>query len=110
MKFDYKENPKGVLELAQSNAVGEACYRAGKLVEQAARAVPVPGASDRAVNNYRSRFATKRADVMMAGWKGRPERRAGAIVYNDHELEHVFGGRSRALYSAIQALDGVSVR
>lgn len=106
MKFKYEENPKGVRELAQSEPIGQACATAGQKVLAAARAVPVPGFSGRQVASYRDSFGVKRADVTMKSG----ERRAGAIVYNDHELEHVFGGRSRALYSAIQALDGVSVR
>lgn len=102
----YVPDRKGTLELAQSEPVGRACATAGQAVVDAAKAVPVPGFSGRQVESYRSAFGVKRADVTMKSG----ERRAGAIVYNDHELEHVFGGRSRALYSAIQALDGVSVR
>lgn len=102
----YVPDRKGTRELAQSAGIGTACYGAGRKVEQAARAVPVPGRSGSDVNAYRGSFGTSRADIRMKSG----ETRAGAIVYNDHELEHVFGGRSRALYSAISALDGVSIR
>lgn len=105
-KLKYVPDRRGVQQLAQSAAVGNACYRAGAAVEAAARAVPVTGASASQVSSYRSRFGTRRADVTMAK---SGERRAGAFVFNDHDLEHLFGGRSRALYSALQAIDGVVV-
>ncbi|RBP66435.1 hypothetical protein DFO66_103385 [Brevibacterium sanguinis] len=105
-KLKYTPNRNGVRELAQSDGVGNACYQAGKAVEAAARAVPLPSASARQATSYRNSFGTERADVTMATTG---EKRAGAIVYNDHRLERIFGGKSRALYSAIQAIDGMEI-
>lgn len=105
-KLKYTPDRNGVREFAQSDAIGNACFQAGKAVEAAARAVPVPGAAGSRLAAYRDSFGTERADVTMVR---SGEKRAGAIVFNDYELERVFGGRSRALYSAIQAIDGMEI-
>lgn len=102
----YVPDRNGTLAIAQSAAVGSACYRAGLKVQAAAEAVPVPSATGRQLAAYRAAFGTRRGDVTMAR---SGERRAGAFVFNDHQLEQVFGGRSRALYSALRAVDGVDV-
>lgn len=104
-KLVYKPDRQGMRTLAQSVMVGNACYRAGLAVEAAAKTVPVPGKAQSQVASYRASFDTRRANVTMTK---SGETRAGAIVLNDHALEHMFGGRSRALYSALSAIDGVT--
>lgn len=101
----YTPDRKGTRQLAQSAMVGGACLAAAERVTSNARMQPIPGADPSDLAEYRAAFRAQRADVTMVKTG---EKRAGAIVMNDHRMERIFGGRNSVLYNALRSIDGVT--
>lgn len=108
-KVHYRANPKGMIELATSRSVQNACLEGARIVESAARNIPVTAqGSEFDKRAYRASFRTVPAKVELARSRKSPVR-GGALVINDHEMERYFGGSSRTLYKALGALNGVKI-
>ncbi len=108
-KVNYRANPKGMIELATSRKVQNACLEGARVVESAARNIPVTAkGSESDKRAYRASFRTVAARVELKQSK-HSRFRGGALVINEHELERYFGGSSRTLYKALGALNGVKI-
>lgn len=94
----YIQIPAGLRELGKSDAIGQVCLKAAKNGQQWAESQDGPPPE------YLASFGAERATVVVGN-----EQRAGAILFNDSELEWIFGGRSRSLYRAVSIIEGMSI-
>ena len=106
----YRPNRKGVAELAASADIQNGMVRAAEIVKAAAESTPVLRRGTNAQRRgYAASFKVVPNKAKVRGGVGaRP--RGAAMVINDHEMERLFGGRSRTLYRALDALNGVTIQ
>lgn len=105
----YRPNRKGVRELAASADIQNGMVRAAEIVKAAAEDMPVIRRGTNAQRRgYVKAFKVVPNKAKVRGGMG-AQPRAAAMVINDHEMERLFGGRSRTLYRALGALKGVVI-
>lgn len=100
----YKPDRRGLRELGKSPEMSALCVAAAEYGREWAKRLPVEGPPGR-VAEYRAGFRVEAAPVTVAG-----ERRAGALLINDSEVERIFGGRNKTLGRAIAQIEGVTIR
>lgn len=109
-RLDYRINSRGTSQLVQSRSVQRACMSAARLVEARARQTDLSGVGGKESDKraWRAAFRTYEARVELKR-ASRDRVRYGAMVVNRDKMERYFGGSSRALYKALEALNGVTV-
>lgn len=107
----YKPNSSGTEQLLLSKNMQKACVKAAKVVESVARNTDLSMVGGSALDKsaYRASF-TARESTVVIDRADRNKVRRGAVVVNEHELEYYFGGRSKALYKALQSTNGVVIQ